>query len=401
MTCDVAVLNRSGVALATDSAVSSYRHDGSGETLTRVFRGSRKLFGLRPDLPVGILLHGRTNLMNRPWESLIGTFRPTLPARGFPTLADYARAFFRHVESHTGLFPSALQRQDFLLTCEAYVKQGLLSRLQEERGEAGADDPEAACQAFGPILGRDLEEWQGVPELEDFGEPYGEEVWRRYGREVQKSWPGILGFRPSRTLATGLARLARHLYSRQWIHPADISGIVFAGFGEKDFFPSIIDYEAGTLAADRLRVIAGTRKAIDDTEDALICPFGQVEAIHAFCSGITPELLENIKQAIHHAWPGVEGQNLLATFHETIGQTQIAPLLRMVAAMPRPELARLAGTLVHLTAFRAHLSSTEETVCGPVDVALLGRESAFTWVRRSPPDDACPDFHPTTDRRLS
>ncbi len=399
MTCNVAVLNRLGVALATDSAVSSLRHDESGEVVTKVFWGSRKLFRLRPDLPVGILLHGSTDLMGRPWESLIGTFRSTLPARGFPALVDYARAFFRHVESDPALFPDTLQRRDFRLTCEAYVKGFLLHGLEEELDEPAADDPEAARQALGRILKRDLEEWKRVPELEGLGEPYGQALWRHYGREIHPFWAEILGFRPSRSLVAGLDRLARHLYSRQWISPEDISGIVFAGFGEKEFFPAIAEYWLGTLALGRLRVIQRTSVAVSDENAALLFPFGQTEAIDAFFRGITPKLMENLGAAVREACPPGAAESLLEEFRKTIEQTQIEPLMCLISSMPCSELVRLAEMLVNLAVFGAHLSPHLETVGGPLELALLNRETAFTWVRRNRPTGIDSDLQTTPDNR--
>ena len=57
-------------------------------------------------------------------------------------------------------------------------------------------------------------------------------------------------------------------------------------------------------------------------------------------------------------------------------------LMSAVAAMPRQELATMAEVLVSLTAFRAHASVGQETVAGPIDVAILSKGDGFVWVKR-------------------
>jgi len=43
----------------------------------------------------------------------------------------------------------------------------------------------------------------------------------------------------------------------------------------------------------------------------------------------------------------------------------------------------LAEALVHLTAFRAHMSADEdETVGGPIDVAVISKGDGFVWVKK-------------------
>jgi hypothetical protein len=70
-------------------------------------------------------------------------------------------------------------------------------------------------------------------------------------------------------------------------------------------------------------------------------------------------------------------------FEQEIQDKYSAPIVAAVAAMPRRELATMAEALVNLTVFRAHASVNEqETVAGPIDVALLSKGDGFVWVKR-------------------
>ncbi len=61
MTCEVAVMNKLGVALAADSAVTL----GDGH---KTYHNADKLFQLSPVAPVGIMTYGAAEMMGVPWE---------------------------------------------------------------------------------------------------------------------------------------------------------------------------------------------------------------------------------------------------------------------------------------------------------------------------------------------
>ena len=46
------------------------------------------------------------------------------------------------------------------------------------------------------------------------------------------------------------------------------------------------------------------------------------------------------------------------------------------------ELANMAESLVSITNLQRHITSSEETVGGPVDVAVITRCEGFIWVKR-------------------
>ncbi len=70
MTAEVAVINKSAVALAVDSArtiTSLYRENRHPE---KIFNTANKLFALSKYAPVGIMVYNASNLGGVPWETL-------------------------------------------------------------------------------------------------------------------------------------------------------------------------------------------------------------------------------------------------------------------------------------------------------------------------------------------
>lgn len=45
------------------------------------------------------------------------------------------------------------------------------------------------------------------------------------------------------------------------------------------------------------------------------------------------------------------------------------------------DMANMAENLVSITSLQRHFSSSDETVGGPIDVAVITRAEGFTWVR--------------------
>ena len=65
MTAEVAVLNKSAVALAADSAMSV--SVGNSEKTYP----TNKLFALTKQRPIGIMIYNNAEFMNIPWETII------------------------------------------------------------------------------------------------------------------------------------------------------------------------------------------------------------------------------------------------------------------------------------------------------------------------------------------
>ena len=50
--------------------------------------------------------------------------------------------------------------------------------------------------------------------------------------------------------------------------------------------------------------------------------------------------------------------------------------------MPKDELASAAARLVGLNSFQKRMSLTDETVGGPIDVAVISKGDGFIWIDR-------------------
>ena len=54
----------------------------------------------------------------------------------------------------------------------------------------------------------------------------------------------------------------------------------------------------------------------------------------------------------------------------------------IVQWLPQEELAEMAETLVNLTSFKRRVTPEDDTVGGPVDVAVVTKGDGFVWIKR-------------------
>lgn len=74
MTAEVAVMNRSGIALAADSAVTIHL----GPEQRKIYSSAEKLFLRSERASVGVMIYGDVDLLDVPWETVISLYRRQL-----------------------------------------------------------------------------------------------------------------------------------------------------------------------------------------------------------------------------------------------------------------------------------------------------------------------------------
>lgn len=74
MTAEIGILNKNGVVLAADSAVTI-----TNGTNSKVLNSARKLFTLPNEHSIGIMIYGNASFMGVPWDiSLLANLRNQL-----------------------------------------------------------------------------------------------------------------------------------------------------------------------------------------------------------------------------------------------------------------------------------------------------------------------------------
>lgn len=295
MTCEVAVMNRRGIALAADSAVTL----GDGE---KIYHSAEKLFPLSLSAPVGIMTYGSADFMGVPWEIIIKIYGQKLDGRRFETLEQYAQDFFRFIEGTESLFPQSAQRAEISSFVKDIWQDLYLEPLKKKlagRPKAGANN---ANRILEELIREDHKLWKKHPIVEELGPAYGDSVVAAYDDVLSELQQKMFGtFKLSRHVRQDLRTTVRFMHTTV---PTDGSGVVVAGMGESDLFPILLHYRVGSIAAGKLRYAKKSNIRVTRDDEAMIVPFAQRETIDMIIRGICPALENKFTETIAQCVPG-------------------------------------------------------------------------------------------------
>jgi len=406
MTAEIAVMNQHGVALAADSAVTLT----GGELNVKIFTSANKIFTASKYEPVGVMIYGSASVMRMPWETLVKVFRAELGERSFNELPEYATYFFDWLRRQDfvtreseELFLSdtvgsfvAFLKGEFTDAVSQYVEQhGEIDVAQSRRLLSSKMDEAVAWIEDMPV--RQVPAGFAERLLTEFRETIDQTI-----EAVFEEFP-LTGTLSRRLRQLAIAPVLRVLRSGQ-------TGLVFAGYGDKDLLPRLYEYHVDGLLLGE--VIASERRVMDVTSapegEAFISGFAQDEMIRLFMEGVLPTYEEFVENYLHEVIDRFGGE-LVDAFGDSAPEglpealdeirrdvanqlsedlrsrryeESIEPVLDIVASLPKDELAALAESLVNLTSLKKRISRDDETVGGPVDVAVISKGDGLTWIKR-------------------
>lgn len=177
------------------------------------------------------------------------------------------------------------------------------------------------------------------------------------------------------------------------------SGIVIAGFGEKEIFPTTISLEVLGFNGQLTYRIDIPTVAIHGIGSSIL-PYAQKEVVQGFMDGAEPsyknklmkifelilsrllaDTLEETDESVSRALRTAMG-HLHNELKRIESEEYALPVLRTIAEMPKSELPAVAEALVGLQSLKRRVSEEHETVGGPIDVALISKGDGFIWIKR-------------------
>jgi hypothetical protein len=412
LTAEVAILNKSAVALAADSTVT-IGAGGSGPA-HKTYNTVNKLFALTKHHPVGVMIFGNAELMGVPWETIIKEYRHQLGKACFDTIDAYASALLDYLQNSRVFFPDAQQRFYFKVNIYGILHRAkeLIDKAAAAAEEASKDPKEAANKRAVRICERIYK--QSL--LKCIDEPFKNRIIEEYKDDLSEAATAALDKCPIDSEVMVRLREAA-VYQLCSDRKADSrSGVVLAGFGDKQFFPAVHAVSPQLVVLDRLIYAEEPSQChrIDFDDDAALIPFAQGDVVHTFLRGINPryvDLLDETLQTVFDGLPkvvedklsgvsGIDAATIAAVkaaieantdaakteffdqLQQVVDRQNIQPLLDVIGMLPKDELAAMAEALVNLTSVKRKMSYGPETVGGPVDVAVISKGDGFIWISR-------------------
>ncbi|MBN2105375.1 hypothetical protein JW835_15155 [bacterium] len=411
MTAEIAIMNKTAVALAADSAVTIADKENQ-----KIYNTVNKLFALSKYDPVGIMVYGSADIMGVPWETIIKMYRNHIANNNYSTLEEYAKSFITFLDNKNPLFPNDVQDNYFTGTVSNYFSwihkeiNDNVKVITDEDGEISVDNIK---KIVNNTINKHYQIWNNCESLAHLKNSFNQNLLKKHAIFIENCIKNVFQELPlTAKNKQQLKNLSVYLFSKNRF-PKVHSGIVIAGFGTNDIYPAINAFMIEAVINDRLKYIKNDNKCdrINFRNNATIIPFAQSENVHTFIEGMDPnckklffsyleELFDKYPSEIVNSIEQINekekkkiidklndiNKKILKTFIDTVQQyiseTNIKPIINAVAFLPKDELASMAESLVNLTSFKQRISMDSETVGGPIDVAVISKGDGFIWIKR-------------------
>lgn len=414
MTAEICVMNRNGIALATDSAVTI----GSGQ---KVYNTANKLFALSKYEPVGVMIYGNAHHIKVPWETVIKLYRQKLAIEAKSYTKDYLHDFLAFLTNNTYNELTSIEADNDNASRLIYTFANdffkLALRTAKHFVNKDRTMPKTEEEIFEEILKLVLKEEERLSSLDllvGFDEPDVNEFKRRHEGTLNS----VLDYNFSSLFSYDYVnvknRLKELIVSKIFKEfSSGKTGLVIAGFGVNELYPSAHSVEIDGIISGKLKYRFTNDMSITNHEPAIIEPFAQSDVVNSFLNGIDPlihkftflelnglfnslprkiaELLEELTHPevsidqLEKAFAKLFNKvyNDYNTAYDDYKRKQFTePALQVVASLPKDELSEIAESLINITSFRRRVSSGPETVGGPVDVAVITKGDGFVWINR-------------------
>lgn len=407
MTAIVGILNHRGIAFAADSAATHKSDSG-----TKITNHANKIFAISKYKPVGVAIYNNLAFMDVPWESIIKKFRSDLGNKGYSSLKEYAQSFWKFVSTFcTPHFPELqLAYMDVLVT--RFFNDVNNQALKEIGGTLSEDNKSDYYSKLTELLnGYKLE--FGKDKAEGF-KKYSCDQFEKYAKtRIDNTISHLVSDTccPKEFRKVFIQSLYSFVCSPNHTYlDKSYTGLVFFGYGENEVFPSFEHYVVTYAIDNKIKYTLAQEYHVVNASSAIIAPFAQSDVTNTVIRAVEDDLRKKFYDSFETAFTGFR-DDIVSKMKESkapedfieiiqgikmsehvkkykedmdvyIKKTYQNPLIETVTFLSKEDLADLAESLVRMTCIKRHFSNTDETVGGPVDVAVVTQGDGFIWMKR-------------------
>lgn len=397
MTAIVGVLNKHGVALAADSAVTF------GNT-HKVVNTGNKVFALSKYHPVAVATYGRSAFMGTPWDIIIKLYRKKLGKRSFPKLNEYVDDFIKYLHDQQFFAELLTQHrylrdniQDFYNKVERQAKE--LPDYTEEKATSLVLGKLNDCLSLNKSAAAIL-----CPEFVDY-------TLAEFKSFASAELNDVLSTKPYITVDKykELFIESYFYYLRIVLETIDSTGLVFFGYGDTEIYPSLYPLTVSFGIENRLHYYLSPPTIIQENGTvASVIPFAQVDVSQTIIRGINPSFYKVLSATFKDSLSGFANQiagiikpineaasdailklnldaisdNFIQSAQGQFKEKYTDALLDTIILLDKEDMSNMAESFVSLTSLVRRMSPGEETVGGPVDVVFVSKGDGLIWMKR-------------------
>lgn len=401
MTSEVLILNKRAVVLGADSAVTT-----SGGEHPRYSKSANKIFEVSRNGSVAAAIYGSANIDLVPWELALKLFRSHLGATTFGTVSEYGAALVAFLSGNNQLFPPQLRAEWTAQQFDEALKVVLKDATRNCPEVVDENHPVAdraakwtveAARIRGLLDGHGLAPSLTQAPLDDVLNNLG--PWTARAQAQIDAVPSLAGID-----AAELTELGHRLRYAMPYLVVGRTGLVVAGYGENQIFPAYEQLEVYGHIGDELYYKSAKTFQVPDDGFAMIQPLAQTSMIDMFTDGFGASLEQIIdwqgKKAFENVFamlasngisvPHVLADSITQQCHSDFmmgwkrenWRQNFNPLIGVLQTLSVSEMAHLAESLLGLESLKERVTSSSESVGGPIDVAAITKCDGLVWIKR-------------------
>lgn len=412
MTCEVVVMNRLGIVLAADSAITFQNNSEKGAT-TSFSTGANKIFQLSNHEPVGAMIFNSASLNEIPWELVLKSFRSNLSDKQFATINDYSDALTKYIVNNKSLFPEAhLEEQTKKRIAVSFFRVLRWARVITPDLIDPSKTPAEHKVAWKGFISHVKDQLKNTPLSPHFSNSSLRRIKTKYTAWLSGLIPDFLkNENEFQHLANVISvnQLSKitietlvRLYS--WVLSDAFSGIVIAGYGSEQCFPGYVEHKYYGFIDDVFIVEPGKKEVLSHSNSySQIEAFAQQAMVETFVKGYsfgtwnsvmnefniqTKKISEEFAQLAGVAVPA-NWDSQLSNYSKEFSKVwskimtdHYIPLRKVIAGLSVQEMSELAETLVMLESLKEKVTERTQSVGGPVDVAVITKHEGLVWIKR-------------------
>lgn len=396
MTSQVSVMNLRGIAVASDTVLST-----SSDAGTKTMGNTGKIYEIAPGHNVLVLHSGNVDLNGIPASLFITEWGRSLSGP-LPTLQDYVESFVKwagregslhNLESENIVMSSLLSEHFSWISDLATSQISFLEPKGEKESEAKFQ--KRIRDAVDSQIDHGLEFLENLPKLPGMSEAIASKALETSSYDLDnwiKSFFG--GNMPSDEGNAKLRRSALLALSRYQEMENDLL-LAFVGYGSEEPFGSNIRVNSRGIYAGKLQANIEDKFGVSSSgSKSAISHFAQGGAIQAFLRGINwrvyDKLVQSVREAVFNLTDpeGAKVDGIMISKHVTdeidkySREEFVDPLMNTVEAMSLKGLGDFAGALVGLQATSTFGEKGPATVGGLVEVVTIDRANGIQWLKK-------------------
>jgi hypothetical protein len=410
MSSGVVLLNKTGIAVATDSAVTIGRRSA-------IFNSAQKIFEVGT-APVLIANYGHGDFFNVPIDVIFKQFSLYVKQHSIRKdyIIDYAKEFWRFLEEKQQFFMFEKNEFHFYTT---YVRKIIKELLNSIEFPNKTDDLIIQIQNQALYLQKESVELPYEKNENNFSFSYAIKKYpnilstayekyfeNRFDRDFEKE---PLNDSDKKIIAI-LQPLAEDFTQYRYFFEDMSVGVCFTGYGEKELYPSSFHYVLLGVVQGRSIICRKSENIINDDYTRALVKLAQTDVITTIVDGIHPDIRRTIFDSVtsyantffQRTLPSLTKKEFnLDKFKDSFAQEVINKIdedfndlthdiwykfYSSISVLPIQDLAALAESFISLQSMKRKYemdSSLNSTVGGPIDVAIITKTEGVKWIKNS------------------